>query len=1060
MSVITENFRLHYSNTFQDVVGRHSLNQVETNVNLTDGQSSLSFNGTNSYVEILNNPQDFSLGSTPVTTSISNINWIHAVDNNSFTIDVWVYPIFNLASRYFPICSSFSKKWYPLGVGSSYYIGWSFQIDCVTGKLQMINYSKGNVVVFESNKTVKTNEWTHVVVTAWRTPDLYSNKSFYINGIFDSGSYRTDLHNIASTKRYCNWSNCLGYLSYRLNATGYAVEHINETINGNINQFNIVGQNSNSLTYSKYNRQLHNTYSRIGIYTGNDNTVGNPRGAVIEKGYITNSSWDWIPGTHLYIDYTNGQLSAEVPSSGPYTNSVALAMSPTKVWFFPGWAQGNYERVDKTDVGKALNRKLNFCDVVYTYSGSDNKYNSFEFYDSSHSILKIGIVSESEGISAAVTQFVGSVLLSGEVYNPAWNFDINRILYINDMGELTQDRPISTAPVKSVGYSLSRNRIWFFYGWSTSRVVNIDANLSVGNIVYKKSSNGSFFPFKQERSYYQVGIISEKISNTIYVVTTDGNIYNNNWNLIAGKNVYLNTLTGGLTQDSSVSHKLLIGSAYGLKQIWLSSSFKEDNYSKTFIGVGPKHHYFQSNIPDNEEFELQEGYFYRGLIKKLRFCEGNRFPVEGNRFDTSTIDYSLPQSSTSTTTSTVTTTATTSKPVEVIPFYVEPHDLLSIRLQNYTFDYSGRHNILNSEKLDITSVDGVYTFSFNNSGFCKSINNLNDFMLGATLSNYIETERFSFGDNKFTIDMWIYPIPVNGQRYLGICSSFGSRFFPFTEGTLSDTYYPHYPLSKSDYKIGWSLQLDTETGRLQMIGYEDGLYSKSFLQSSFIVPFNQWSHIALISWEEAGSYPKRFFLNGIPDTASHNPILQKYPDNNQAYVDSDMTWGNGLSKLCVVDINNNHPTQDSFAYFYLGASPKSRFTDNNLPDSDHFNIYNSYKFNGNLRNFRISEIDRFNHFGFNVPDNFISTTTSTVTTTVTTQTTTTVGFTTFTTTVNPVVKLSGQPIASSSQFGNPAINAFDNNPDTVWKPVTAENSWVGISFIPDSSTSTTPYPGS
>lgn len=1052
---VSENFRLYYSNSFCDITGRHTVVQHGTNTNLTNSINSLDFNGNGAYAEILGNPQDFTLGSTPTTQSLNQTNWVHAVDNNSFTIDVWIYPIFNLTSRYFPVCSSFSKKWFPLGVGNSYYIGWCFQIDCATGKLQMINYSKGKTVIFESNKSVKTNEWSHVVVTAWRTPDLHSNKSFYINGVFDSGSYRTNFTSIAEPKRYCNWSNCLGYLSYRLNATCYNSEYTKEIINGNINHFNLVGQNSNSLTYSKYNKQLHNTYSRIGIYTGSDITLGNPQGSVIEKGYLINPAWDWIPGSYLYIDYKNGTLSTQVPSSGPYVDAVALAISPTKIWFFPGWQRGNYERTDKLDVGRSLNQTLAFCDVVYTYSGSDNKYISFREFDSSHSILKVGIVSELTGISPPVTQFIGSILLSGEIYNSSWNFDVNKTLYINDFGEITQDRPVSAAPIRSIGYSISRNRIWFSYGWNTSQVVTINANLSVGSFVYRKSNTGNFFPVTKEKSYYQLGIVSEKISDTVYVITLDGNIYNNNWNLIAGKSVYFNVLTGNITQDLSAGRKILIGSAYGSKQIWFSSLFKEDNYARTFIGIGPKHNYFQNNIADSIEFELESGYSYRGLIKDLRFCEGNRFPVEGNRFDPANLDYSLPQSSTSTTTSTSTATTTTSQPVEAIPFYVEPHDLLSVRLQNYNFDFSGRHNILNIEKLNVTSVDGVYTFSFNNFGYFKIINNLEDFKLGATLSDYTKIGRFSSGNNIFTIDTWIYPVLVEGQRYLGICSSFGSRFFPFTEGTLSETFNPYYPLSKSDYKLGWSLQLDTYTGKLQMIGYEDGLYSKSFLQSSFSVPFNKWSHVALISWEESGSYPKRFFLNGVPDIASHNPILEKYPDNNQAYVDSDMTWSNGLSRLCVSDVSNIHPTQDSYAYFYLGVSPKSSFTDPNLSEFDYLNIFNSYKFNGNLRNFRISEIDRFNHFGFDIPDNFISTTSSTATT-LTTQSSTTAGFTTFTTTVNPIVKLTGQPIASSSQFGNPANNAFDENPDTSWKPVTSENSWVGISFR--DSISTTPYP--
>ena len=1028
---MTEQFRLYYIGRFLDLKNRHSL--LSSNVVRESDRinNSAVFNGTSSYIEVLTNLEDFSLGSSPVTSKVSTSKWTHVKDNNQFTIDCWIKPVFG-SDRYYPICSSFSKLWWPLGYGVEFNVGWVLQLDCSTGKLQMINHCTGNLLIFESTLTVKNNTWSHIAISAYRTPDLYSNKFFYINGKYDAGTFKSSFSGLTPQefKSYASWSNCLGALSTFLDTTKYGAEAVKELVTAPISKYDIVIKPHKSI-YTKLNTEAPRDVDKVGIVVSEGSLYIATKGSITEKGYLEYEGWNWKPGAHLYIDSVSGRLTSVKPSRGPVLDSIALAITATKVWFFPFWELGKYETPDKTDYAEPLDKSLNELDLVYTYLGSSGKYVSFRYYQQEHKILKIGIVVEDGGLTKQ-TSMKEDIVIKGYVTNLAWTFIPGLDIYIDASYNLTQTRPTSTEPIKACGYAITNNKIWFAYGWKTSIVTSI-AMGNIGDIVVKNPDDNTFSKTRYISTNYTLGIISKQEGSKFEVVT-DGNVTKTGWKFEVGKSVYVDSVSRSLTQLKSPT-TVLIGSAYGESQIWFCPTWNEDEYCPLYIGVGPRSYYFDKFLKEEDEFNLRSGYHFKGAIRDLRICNTPRFSVEGNPFNPQNLSYETVSTTSSTTTTASSTASTTIKPVESIPFEVKTDDLLSMRLQSFLFDYSNRHVMVPIGNLPASVIESVFSFRFNNSGYLKIINNLEDFSLGATLLPS-SNGNLAEGNNVFTIDFWIYPELIEGKRFLGICSSFGTWFFPFVEGTnismISDT--------SVEYKMGWSLQIDSVTGKLQMVGYNRGNYSQTILESSFSIPFNVWSHVCVMSWRDGGAYPKRFYLNGVPDL-TYNPITHNYPEVGAPFVDSNMYWCNG--------VQDSTGTSESYSYFYLGASPKTDFTDPIEPQADKFNIEAAYKFKGALRNFRISSVNRFGFYGFEVPDNDLSTSTTTTASTSTTRTTTTIGTTTFTTTVNPLIKLYGKPISSNSRYDGRPEFAFDGNDDTAWKPILPDDSWVGVSFIED-----------
>jgi hypothetical protein len=1060
--VIQEFFHLDYLGKPIDAINRHTIQGLNVE-NISEGRIKyLNFNGTSSKIEISGEPSDFSLGSNPNPLGVSPTVWTHASDNNNFTIDCWVKPEFG-KDAYYPICSSFSKHWWPIGEGGDYNIGWSLQVDCSTGKIQFINISMGHVAILESTKTIVNNVWSHVAVMSWSVYDRYSEKFFYINGVCDAGIYKSNFHGVLQNqiKKLTNWSNCWGYLSFAFSSTSYGQKIESGRVKDSVAVYDFVTKDFVTSEYSKVVPSNITSLSNLGIVIKQEGILSNYdlSGSILETGRVSSSSWRWIPGSPLYIDYQTGCLTSTQQIRGPVLESVALALSPTMIWFYPRWQQGNFEKTEVTRVSGPLKGILKPYEVVYTYSGSSGRFVPIRNYESSHPINKIGIVTDAEGIGSE-EQLVGDILLSGLIEKSTWNLTPNKLVYLNSSGFLTNEKPTISVgvPIKSVGSTISKTQIWFSYGWNTTVIGIAETSLSLGDVVYKISNN---WKFKKVDSYFNAETIG-MVTNLTGInkdntgeITLGGNVTNPSWTWKPGKSIFYDITAQELTQTKIHHHHyILVGSAYTSNSIWFSSSWKEDEYANMYIGVGPKSLYFDSFLSYQEDLNIDHGYHFSGSLRNLRVCLGPRFSVEGHPFDPLTLDYTIPRPpTTSTTVSTTTATTTVVRPIDAIPFDSSSEDLFSARLQNYVFDFSHRHPLVVIGSSVYKSINGVYSFYFNGSSYIKTIDNLKDFCLGSTLTPHVfEDDSFALGDNVFTIDFWIYPEYSPNNRYSGICSSFGSRFFPFIEGVSSNTYVPQFPSEQTEYKLGWALQIDSLSGKLQMIGYSNGSCNQQILESSFVIPDRTWSHIAIMSWKEPGIYPKRFYLMGVPDTV-YNPISHQYSDPGSPFVDSSMYWCNGVHRFSVGD-EGNHAPSDCYSYFYLGASPKSHFT-HPLDSSDqYFNIHTPNNLTGCIRNFRISLIPRFNVRGFQPPLDNISTTSTTSTQTTTSTSTTTISTLTFTTTVSPLVKLYGIPVASSSMYDGRPEFAFDGIDSTSWKPMTPEGSWVGISFVETSTTTT------
>jgi hypothetical protein len=118
---------------------------------------------------------------------------------NTFTLDAWINPIPDGSSRYLGICGSFSQYFFPAVEGSSpgtgiveaegkdtkYLVGWTFQIDTLTSKLQMVGYSRGSWtnLLLESDFIVPSGVWTHVALMSWQNVSSQYVKMFFKNGV-------------------------------------------------------------------------------------------------------------------------------------------------------------------------------------------------------------------------------------------------------------------------------------------------------------------------------------------------------------------------------------------------------------------------------------------------------------------------------------------------------------------------------------------------------------------------------------------------------------------------------------------------------------------------------------------------------------------------------------------------------------------------------------------------------------------------------------------------------------------------------------------------------------
>lgn len=226
MPVTQEILNLKFNN-WSDSTSRHTSFVHNTTISerIIVNYPSARFTG-NSFIELYDNEQDWLLGSTLNTQPIKNRNWFPTNSDNTFTIDCWVYPLTS-SSRYLPIISSFKSKW---GNKAQYDLGWCFQLDAVTGKLQLISYLFGNCTnrVLESFGSIKFNQWNHVALMSWKISDVSSLKLLYIDGHPDG------MYNISDSVMRSNQTGTLLTSKFPISNTishesQYGISGINET---------------------------------------------------------------------------------------------------------------------------------------------------------------------------------------------------------------------------------------------------------------------------------------------------------------------------------------------------------------------------------------------------------------------------------------------------------------------------------------------------------------------------------------------------------------------------------------------------------------------------------------------------------------------------------------------------------------------------------------------------------------------------------------------------------------------------------------------------------------
>jgi hypothetical protein len=412
--------------------------------------------------------------------------------------------------------------------------------------------------------------------------------------------------------------------------------------------------------------------------------------------------------------------------------------------------------------------------------------------------------------------------------------------------------------------------------------------------------------------------------------------------------------------------------------------------------------------------------FFRGKMDTFRIAVGPRFRTDGGTFvpdgagessTTQTTTTQTTQSTTQTTQTAQTTTATTvtqTTPPPIVPIItpVVERDLLVCKFSGSFRDDSSRHTILNQGALaSDQSISGYGSVHFDGKSYIEVPGNLEDWYLGSSLktSGMVVTGWApAFGNNHFTIDCWVKP-ETGGQRYYPICSSFAKIWQAAGNFALNS---------------GWSFQIDTQTGKLQMIGYFLGNADKLVLESTFIVPLGSWTHVAVMAWRHPVDPTKSyacFFKDGVPNSGAE-PGQQPPANLKFAALRDYLVWTNGMSwESKYGSAGSNFSTQ-----LYIGLGPKTKLTDPNATDGETFTVAGAYKFVGNIDFLRICNGPRFsiegNSFtppksdsattqtttGSTTNSTTRSTTNSTTNSTTQTTTTTTTMSTTLTTSLPPI----------------------------------------------------------
>ena len=471
--------------------------------------------------------------------------------------------------------------------------------------------------------------------------------------------------------------------------------------------------------------------------------------------------------------------------------------------------------------------------------------------------------------------------------------------------------------------------------------------------------------------------------------------------------------TGSLFTDSfPISNIMTYEAQYGVSG--------NPEYCPFYIGLGPRSSLTDPDIVDSFFFQSRYGIGFHGYIGRFRVCLGTRYNTQSQVFNP-LIDPSTTTTSSTATSTTTTTTQTTTTQGEwgEIPLEVNSKDLLVLKLRNNINDLTNRHYIRSYGDLTFSlSSLGCKSLHFDGTNYLEATLNNYDFSLCSTLlvNEYVETSPLCLTNNSFSLEFWVYPMSTD-QRYLGICGSFSIDFFP----TDADDYSNYgYLLARTDFKLGWSIQLDTQTHRLQFINYSFGSVSIIF-ESNLTIPSDEWTHVAIMSIPNDQYSTKYLFINGTPDPI--NP-----------YKNPSLGWTNGVHRSSV-----NSPV-NSYACLFIGLGAFTYIGETETVAS--LDYTQGSKFIGNISTFRLSSDHLYPTDGSEfVPYRIPNTTTIS-----TTQTTTTTQSTVTSTTLPPegYVRVGGSLFASSSQPSDPVIYTEDDKIETAWEPVSSPESWLGI----------------
>lgn len=300
-------------------------------------------------------------------------------------------------------------------------------------------------------------------------------------------------------------------------------------------------------------------------------------------------------------------------------------------------------------------------------------------------------------------------------------------------------------------------------------------------------------------------------------------------------------------------------------------------------------------------------------------------------------------------------------------------ELLDLKFTNWTDDISRHTVFVKNAVLSENIIANYKSAQFNNLSYLQLIDNQSDWLLGSTVNNNLMvTENWgpTNSDNEFTLDCWIYPVRSQNQYY-PIISSFKDVWF-----------------TNTNLNLGWSFQLDTFSGKLQLISYLFGNSDCRVIQSYGSVQLNQWNHVALMSWKMDGYSLKYFFINGVADGG--------YLDNNTGYKTlASKTTHFSISNILTREAYNGQVGQPDYSPVYIGMGPITSFTHPNIGSSLYFKKESGLSFTGFIGRFRIGLGTRYPISG-NAFDPFFNVSTSNITTTSTTTnsstlTTTTLG---------------------------------------------------------------------